>query len=581
MEDLQQKVINWVKTLKGWQCELAYRLLIKEKLDNGDINEIVSMLKEEKQFENKIFPNIGISINGESIILLSIDSIENIEHLSPRNALKFAEKGLTVIYGKNGTGKSGYTRILKKICGKPRARDLIGNIYKSNASIGKCTLFYKKGEQVEQCSWSVNDGAIESLRSVDIFDSDTGASYLNEANSVSYIPPIIAFFSSFSRYHDIIKERLATQKDQLISKLPVPPHELSETNYVKNVYLSKNLDLSKFIWTGEDENKLSELDQKLKEPDLKKAVVELREQKRKIDQLIKDIEDALIKVSPQSKEEIDALASDLSTKEQAVLDAAKVLSDSSKLEGVGTESWKLLWSAAKEYSQKDAYLDDKKLYQHDRCVLCHQILDEETKDRLQNFDAFITNELSKEAANAKKQYNDRINSLPEDFTEDQIIDRSISSGLDRDWGKQIFNIWAQIYNNGEAIRLGRPLHNICNEVQIALSALNEKSRRYEITAAEYENAAKLFDRGATAKQLLELKAQKWAFEQSEDIKIERTRQTNITRYDQWISQTNTRGITTKANEIGDLVITQSFVKRFNEELDKLGAGNIQVTRWRN
>ena len=131
MEDLQQKVINWVKTLKGWQCELAYRLLIKEKLDNGDINEIVSMLKEEKQFENKIFPNIGISINGESIILLSIDSIENIEHLSPRNALKFAEKGLTVIYGKNGTGKSGYTRILKKICGKPRARDLIGNIYKS------------------------------------------------------------------------------------------------------------------------------------------------------------------------------------------------------------------------------------------------------------------------------------------------------------------------------------------------------------------------------------------------------------------------------------------------------------------
>lgn len=46
MENLQQKVINWVKTLKGWQCELAYRLLIKEKLENSDIDEIVSMLKE-------------------------------------------------------------------------------------------------------------------------------------------------------------------------------------------------------------------------------------------------------------------------------------------------------------------------------------------------------------------------------------------------------------------------------------------------------------------------------------------------------------------------------------------------------
>ena len=176
----------------------------------------------------------------------------------------------------------------------------------------------------------------------------------------------------------------------------------------------------------------------------------------------------------------------------------------------------------------------------------------------------------------KKRYNDRINSLPKDFTEDQIIDRCISAGLDRDWGKQIFNIWIQIYNNGEAIRLKRPLLNIYNDAQIALSALKEKSRRYEVTAAEYENDTKSFDRDAAAKQLLELKAQKWAFEQYEAIKIEQSRQMNVIRYDQWISQTNTRGITTKANEIGDLVITQSFVKRFNEELDKLGAGNIQV-----
>lgn len=65
---------------------------------------------------------------------------------------------------------------------------------------------------------------------------------------------------------------MTTQKDQLIPKLPVPPHELSETNYVKNVYLSKKLDLSKFVWAGEDENRLSELDQKLKEADLKKLL---------------------------------------------------------------------------------------------------------------------------------------------------------------------------------------------------------------------------------------------------------------------------------------------------------------------
>ena len=85
MENLQQKVINWVKTLKGWQCELAYRLLIKEKLENSDIDEIVSMLKEEKQFEDKVFPNIGISINGESIVLLSLSSTYKCNFLGADN----------------------------------------------------------------------------------------------------------------------------------------------------------------------------------------------------------------------------------------------------------------------------------------------------------------------------------------------------------------------------------------------------------------------------------------------------------------------------------------------------------------
>ena len=75
---------------------------------------------------NYVFLNICLYTEGTT----DIRFLENIEYLSPRNALKFAEKGLTVIYGKNGTGKSGYTRILKKVCGKPHTRDLIGNIYK-------------------------------------------------------------------------------------------------------------------------------------------------------------------------------------------------------------------------------------------------------------------------------------------------------------------------------------------------------------------------------------------------------------------------------------------------------------------
>ena len=167
---------------------------------------------------------------------------------------------------------------------------------------------------------------------------------------VSYIPPIIAFFTSFSKNHDLIKARLTTEKETLNPKLPAPPLELSNTTFIKRTYQAINLDITKFTWTDDNENELLSLEQKLKEVDFQKAAQEKRVQKRKIDLLIKDINDAAQKVTQRSKDEIESLAQDVAVKEQAVLDAGKALKDISQLDGIGTESWKRLWQAAKELS---------------------------------------------------------------------------------------------------------------------------------------------------------------------------------------------------------------------------------------
>lgn len=576
MGDIQYRIVEWLNSLKGWQIELAYKLLTNHELDDSAIKDVITILKNGEQVDKKDFPNVGISIEGSTITLSSIDSIENIEQLSPRNPLKFAEQGITVVYGKNGTGKSGYTRILKKICGKPHSRNLSGNIYNPNDNTGKCNISYLYNGEKRTCNWEINAPAIEDLRVVDIFDTDTGLSYLKEANTVSYIPPIIMFFADFSKYHDIIKERLSAEKESLKSKLPTPPVELSQTTFIRNIYRAPNLDLSKFVWTEHDEETLLSLEQKLKTPDLYKAAQEIREKKRTIDSLIKEINEAAEKVTQQCKDEITNLADDVTRKEQAVHDAGKALNDISKLDGIGTESWKQLWLAAKEYASHEAYKNDHKLYLQERCVLCHQILDDEAKKRLYSFDSFITNELSQKSIIAKKAFDDRINALPLAQTQDTIVNKCIASGLDRDWGIQIFDVWTRICNNGEAIRDNKPIINISEEVRTALSALQAKSKLYETDAIKYEADAKLFDRDTALRQLLELKSQKWATEQLESLKSEKIRQEQLIMYDSWMSQTNTRNITSKANEIGDLVITQGFVDRFNAELQKLGADKIRV-----
>lgn len=575
MENIQQDIVSWFKTLKGWQQELAYRLLTKPALLEEDVNDIIEMLKGGTPFNNKEFPNVGVSILGNPTCIVSIDSVNDIEQLSPRNPLVFAENGITVVYGNNGTGKSGYTRILKKVCGKPHSRDLVGNIYKAENNVGQCTLSYKLNNTLYQCVWNINDPAIENLRCVDIFDTDTGSSYINEANSVSYVPPVIRFFSAFSKYHDVIKEKLIAEKGALNSLLPIPPKELGDSKFIKEIYYASQLDISKFTWDDHDNDALTTLEDRLKVSDPRKTAEEFKERKKKLDILIKDLETALQCVSQQSADEIIQLRSNAEVKRKAVEDSKTALEGHSKLDEIGSQSWKELWKAALEYAQV-AYKNKSPLHQQERCVLCNQVLDPASKERLQAFGAFIDDKLSKEAAAAKQEYDERIQLLPQHATQEYINDRCIVAGLDTDWGHQIFQVWCLLVKNGEIICNGGDLVNISSTVNTAISALKEKNVIFTRQIEQYEKDAESIDREALILQAINLKARKWSTEQFEYIKLEKTRQEEYGKFNAWISAINTRGITNKATEIGDIVISQGFVERFNQELQKLGASKIRV-----
>ena len=54
---------------------------------------------------------LGTSGKKQVIILKSIREIKNVNAIPDNSELPFAHEGLTVIYGENAAGKSGYTRI--------------------------------------------------------------------------------------------------------------------------------------------------------------------------------------------------------------------------------------------------------------------------------------------------------------------------------------------------------------------------------------------------------------------------------------------------------------------------------------
>lgn len=69
----------------------------------------------------------GVILGTPTAGALSIDSVSEIRGVNaigPDAVLGLSKKGMTVVYGSNGSGKSGYARLMKHICGA-RAKGVI------------------------------------------------------------------------------------------------------------------------------------------------------------------------------------------------------------------------------------------------------------------------------------------------------------------------------------------------------------------------------------------------------------------------------------------------------------------------
>ena len=92
-------------------------------------------------------------------------------------------------------------------------------------------------------------------------------------------------------------------------------------------------------------------------------------------------------------------------KEKLLMKTQKKVFENAPLDGVGSQSWRLLWEQARTYSEAAAYKDIPfpNIIEGSRCVLCHELLPLEARDRFISFEEFVKGELQKQANEAERQ----------------------------------------------------------------------------------------------------------------------------------------------------------------------------------
>lgn len=198
---LLNEILQWTEDLPTWQRDAARRLLKNEGgMTGADYSEVYFLLKTENGIESDsdVSPEPlaaehlpAESAAGETVTLLTLRELENVNIIPNNHALQFSEAGMTVIYGGNGSGKSGYARVIKKAC---RARDQSEPIH-PNANdptaatkIPTAKFDVRVAGITEEIAWKHDMTSPDQLSRIAVFDSKCARSYITAEQDVAYLP---------------------------------------------------------------------------------------------------------------------------------------------------------------------------------------------------------------------------------------------------------------------------------------------------------------------------------------------------------------------------------------------------------
>ncbi|QBG48887.1 hypothetical protein EGM51_16315 [Verrucomicrobia bacterium S94] len=585
-------VREWLRKRPKWLQLATKRILETGDLNDGIISELTALCKKEA---NNAFPDIDYSIpthafdahDSEEIRLCSISEVTGVNKLAPRKPLDLGNSDIAVIYGQNGSGKSGYIRLLKHICG---ARDCIRgplhhNVFSTEKTVQKAKVSFLKNNSPVEHEWD-GSGVCDALCSVDIFDSSFGRVFMENEDEVSYEPPVLSFFSRLIDVCEKVAAKLDAEAGSLESKLPRIPNDLLGSTgaawFEKLSAKTTTDDVdSHCSFSSENEIELEDLQKRISVTSPADKAKQFRTKKSHADGLVKDVQAYLSQLSDENCKRIIAAKKKSILKKSAAEAAAKDVFSGAKLGGVGSDVWKELWCAARKYSEEVAYTGQEFPHVQDDsvCVLCHQPLSEETKQRFISFESYIKGETQKQATEAAREAKQAIDGLP-DIPSIEVLNTKIdAAGIEnQDIIKALNDTITSLQDRKIKVSSFDSIDELGTSSQSPewLEKIWRISQGYEKNAKKYEEDAEKDNRVELQTKLKNLQTKKWLAEHKTAIQEEVNRLQSLERLKEAKKKTNSRALSTKKGELAETLITDAFVQRFNDELKALGASRLKV-----
>lgn len=409
------ELLSLSKDLTPWQNEAIRRMFAKVgSLPQKDRDEIFEIALVEHGLKKAAAPLGDLMLKnadlpappvpGQKLTLVGVRDLKNVNALKDGQRLPIG-KQLTVIYGHNASGKSGYARVMKKAFRARVVDDILPNVYAS-AKAGSATAVFEIEEtgKVRDEKWIDGSPSPSGLSRFAVFDSKCARIYITGSNELSFLPYGFDIINGLGEVTAEVKKRLQDLATQHTPKPDALSHLVDTTATgifigALNTRTSEDDVKKRAEWTDANTETLKAKEQeqsqlKANSPQVLRA--SLLAQKKQLETIKSSVSTTQDGVSAARVTEMKGKFAELQKCEHAVEVAAKAAFGDLEMECVGGDVWRELLLAAEKYSTHVAYPDQPfPASQNDvKCVLCLQPLDEAARFQLEGFWKFIQDDVS-------------------------------------------------------------------------------------------------------------------------------------------------------------------------------------------
>ena len=565
------------------------KTLIKEAIEtNGAISETR---------QNEIFDNL---LNGTHLQEQSVQTapaqqptkkllFESLTHVSGVNALcenqtiKFSPD-VTVLYGLNGSGKSGYFRVLNNMSGGVH-KEIKPNIYKDRGERKNLnvSIKYKLGNSSNTHNWTDSRTILPDLYGVKVFDSSyfNGLLQTKNPDETLVYPLGLHLFGYIANILDTYALKLNKQIASEKGKFPIiKTEDLSDP--VKSIFNNQeDFDITKrkaltekFNFSDTENNSLTEKENELRlllQNNFQDTINLRTKQNKELSTFVDKLNSVIRDLKSYGEELVKALTTFESAKNKN--ETARQCSEVLKcLPKTDTQEWKTFIQAGHNYS---ALLEQEK---PQKCPYCHQELKTEAISIINAYTAFLSDTSEKELNDASKKLSDirgKFEKLDVVITLTDEVKNVITESVELQKKIDQLSLYKtslQSKKNTEKIQL--PIVDFSAELEILENKQKEYKEAIEQLNASKEEKDKKVEE--LQKEIASLKEKKAISSQKTDVEKYFSIHDKIKAIEKKKSETKTNQITFMANQAQKDLLTNTLKTNFEKELKALGRQKLKV-----